>query len=96
MPISEEQVRHLAKLANLDLPAAEVSRYARELEAIVGYVEQLSQVDTRGVEPIANVAGLENVARADEPGGMLDTAKALAIAPQASASAYLVPKVVER
>ena len=96
MPISEEQVRHLAKLANLAFSAAEVTRYAHELEAIVGYVEQLSQVDTRGVEPIANVAGLENVARADELAAMLPTAVALAIAPAASADAYLVPKVVER
>ena len=96
MPISEQQVRHLAKLAHLDLADAEVGRYARELEAIVGYVEQLSQVDPRGVEPIANVAGLDNVARADVPAAMLDTAKALAIAPARNEHAYLVPKVVER
>ncbi|MBN8525829.1 MAG: Asp-tRNA(Asn)/Glu-tRNA(Gln) amidotransferase subunit GatC [Planctomycetes bacterium] len=96
MPISEKQVQHLANLARLDLPAAEIADYARQLEAIVGYVEQLSQVDTTGVEPIANVAGLVNVARADEPTPMLPTAKAMGIAPSHSDVAYLVPKVVER
>jgi aspartyl-tRNA(Asn)/glutamyl-tRNA(Gln) amidotransferase subunit C len=96
MPISEKQVQHLANLARLDLPAAEISAYARQLEAIVGYVEQLSQADTRGVEPIANVAGLVNVARADEPTAMLPTSAAMGIAPSHSDVAYLVPKVVER
>ncbi len=96
MPISEAQVRHLAKLARLDLADAEVARMASELEAIVGYVEQLSTVDTAGVEPIANVAGLADVVRADEAAAMLATSAALAIAPSHSEHAYLVPKVVER
>lgn len=96
MPITAQQVRHLAELARLDLADDEVAAYAAQLEAIVGYVEQLRQADTAGVEPIANVAGLENVLRADEPAAMLPTAAALAIAPAANASAYLVPKVVER
>ena len=96
MPITEQQVRHVAKLALLDLPDSELSATARQLDAIVGYVEQLSQVDTTGVEPIANVAGLVNVLRADQPGAMLPTAAAMAIAPKHSADAYLVPKVVER
>lgn len=96
MPISEQQVRHIANLARIDLDDAEVAGFARQLDAIVGYVEQLREADTTGVEPIANVAGLTNVLRADEPGALLPTTAALAIAPQASDSAYLVPKVVER
>jgi aspartyl-tRNA(Asn)/glutamyl-tRNA(Gln) amidotransferase subunit C len=96
MAISDHEVRHLAKLANLALTDDEVARYARELEAIVGYVEQLSQVDTTGVAPIANIAGLGGVERPDEPAPMLTTAAAMAIAPARTDSAYLVPKVVER
>ncbi|MEK7413833.1 MAG: Asp-tRNA(Asn)/Glu-tRNA(Gln) amidotransferase subunit GatC [Planctomycetota bacterium] len=96
MSISEEQVRYLAKLALLDLGDTEVTKLRGDLEAIVGYVEQLSQVDTTGIEPIANVAGLVNVVRADEPGAMIATKDALAIAPSANDVAYLVPKVVER
>ena len=58
MPISEQEVRHLAHLARLDLSDAEISTQAHDLDAIVGYVAQLAEVDTTGVEPIANVTGL--------------------------------------
>jgi aspartyl-tRNA(Asn)/glutamyl-tRNA(Gln) amidotransferase subunit C len=96
MAIGEKEVRHLAKLAHLALSDDEVRRMAGELEAIVGYVEQLSQVDTAGVEPVANVAGLTDVLREDAPGAMLPTATALALAPARNEVAILVPKVVER
>lgn len=96
MPISEQQVRHLAHLARLDLSDAEIVSQAHDLDAIVGYVAQLAEVDTTGVEPIANVTGLINVARADLPTAMLPTALALGNASSHSDSAFLVPKVVER
>ena len=96
MPISEQSVRHLAHLARLDLSDAEIASHAHDLDAIVGYVAQLAEVDTTGVEPIANVAGLINVARADVPTSMLPTALALGNAFSHSDSAFLVPKVVER
>jgi aspartyl-tRNA(Asn)/glutamyl-tRNA(Gln) amidotransferase subunit C len=94
--ISEQDVRHLGQLAHLALDEAEVARMATELEAIVAYVQQLQEVDTAGVEPIANVAGLVNVTRPDTPGEMLTQAAVLANAPQRNESAILVPKVVER
>jgi len=96
MPISEQQVRHLASLARLDLSDSEIASRAHDLDAIVGYVAQLAEVDTTGVEPIANVAGLVNIARADVPAPMLSTSLALGNAPMKSDSAFLVPKVVER
>ena len=96
MPISEQQVRHLASLARLDLSDSEIASRAHDLEAIVGYVTQLAEVDTTGVEPIANVTGLVNVTRADVPTAMLPTAAALGNAAQKNDSAFLVPKVVER
>ena len=95
MAITEQDVRHLAKLANLGLSDAEVTRMATELEAIVGYVQQLQAVDTAGVDAIANVAGLANVTRPDQPGAMLAQRAALANAPQKDEVAFLVPKVVE-
>ena len=96
MAITDQDVRHLCKLSSLALGDAEVSRMAKELEAIVGYVQQLQGVDTVGVEPIANVAGLENVTRPDVPVRMLDQRDVLANAPQKNEVAILVPKVVER
>jgi aspartyl-tRNA(Asn)/glutamyl-tRNA(Gln) amidotransferase subunit C len=94
--ITETDVRHLAKLANLALSQAEAQRMAVELEAIVGYVQQLQAVDTRGVEPLANVMGLSNVSRPDQPGEMLSQKLTLSNAPQKNEVGFLVPKVVER
>ena len=96
MAITEQDVRHLCKLSSLALSDADVKRMATELEAIVGYVQQLQSVDTTGVEAIANVAGLVNVTRADEPGHMLSNAEVLSNAPARNEVAILVPKAVER
>ncbi len=96
MPISEQEVRHLAQLARLDLSDSEIASRAHDLDAIVGYVAQLTAVDTTGVEPIANVTGLSNVLRQDAPTAMLPTAVALGNAASHSDNAFLVPKVVER
>jgi len=94
--ITDDNVRHLAKLASLHLDDATVHRLRGELESIVGYVEQLSQVDTTGVEPLFNVSGAVNVTRADVPGPLIPTPQVLALAPARNEVAILVPKVVER
>ncbi len=96
MSITADNVRHLAKLANLALPEDELVRMAGELEAIVGYVQQLQDVDTTGVEAIANVSGLATVVRPDVAGEMLTQREILALAPEHNEVAILVPKVVER
>ena len=65
MSLTPAQVRHIAKLARLEISDAEVEKYARELSAILEYVEQLKEVDTKGVEPTAQVTGQTNVLRED-------------------------------
>jgi aspartyl-tRNA(Asn)/glutamyl-tRNA(Gln) amidotransferase subunit C len=94
--ISEADVRKIAKLASLALSDAEVQRMTGELGAIVSYVEQLREVDTTGVEAIAQVTGLVNVARPDQPRAMFTIKEVLANAPKADEIAFLVPKAVER
>ncbi|MFW5829674.1 MAG: Asp-tRNA(Asn)/Glu-tRNA(Gln) amidotransferase subunit GatC [Planctomycetota bacterium] len=96
MAIDLEQTRYVARLARIDLADEELERLTTDLQKIVGYVEQLAEVDTDGVEPIANIAGLEHVVRKDEPGPMLDRKDLLNGAPHANDSAFLVPKAVER
>ncbi|MHC5067843.1 MAG: Asp-tRNA(Asn)/Glu-tRNA(Gln) amidotransferase subunit GatC [Planctomycetota bacterium] len=96
MALSEADVRKIAHLSRLALSDDEIHRATAELDAIVGYVEQLREVNTDGVEPVANVAGLVNVTRVDEPGAMLPPKQVLANAPQANEIAFLVPKAVER
>jgi len=63
--VSEEEVRHIAKLARIELSGEEVNRFAKEISDVLGYVEQLGEVDTEGVEPISQVTGKINVFRDD-------------------------------
>lgn len=63
--LSKDQVRHIAKLARLRLTDAEVKKFSTELTQILQYVDMLSEVDTKGVEPLAQVTGQANVFRDD-------------------------------
>lgn len=63
--LTKEQVRHIAKLARLQLTEAEVEKFTTELSSILGYIEQLSKVDTKGVEATENVTGQTNAFRED-------------------------------
>lgn len=63
--LSEEQVRHIAKLARLRLTEEEVRKYSVELSGIFGYIEILNELKTDDVAPTAQVTGLENVLRED-------------------------------
>lgn len=63
---SAVDIRKLAKLSRLQLTDDEVARFQDELSAILGYVEQLQDVDVAGLEPTSQVTGLVNVVRADE------------------------------
>lgn len=60
-----EDILKLAQLSRLGLTDAEVDEFTEELTAILGYVEQLSDVDVNGLEPTSQVTGLTNVTRAD-------------------------------
>lgn len=64
--LSEDQVRHVAKLANLPVSDAEIEKYTEQLSAVLGYVEQLEKVDTKDVEPTFNVSRQSNVYHNDE------------------------------
>jgi len=66
MALSKKDVEHIALLARLGLTEAEKEKFAQQLSSILEYVEQLKEVNTDGVEPTAQVTGLENVMRADE------------------------------
>ena len=61
MNLSKQEVKHIALLARLGLTAKEIEKFAGQLSSILGYVEQLKEVDTEGVLPTAQVTGLENV-----------------------------------
>lgn len=60
------QIEHIAKLSRLKLTDEEKKLYSEQLSSVLDYVEQLSLVDTKDVEPTANITGLKNVLREDE------------------------------
>src|SRR5262249_32256451 len=80
--LSAEEVRWIAHLARLELTEAELTTLTGQLSAIVGYVAQLGEVDTEGVEPLAHALPVQNVFREDDPAPSLGVDEALANAPQ--------------
>lgn len=65
--ITKADVEHIAKLARIEVKEEDKEKLAQELGAILDYVAKLNEVDTEGVEPTAQVTGLENVFRPDQP-----------------------------
>ncbi len=64
--LTPEDVLKLARLARLQLTEDELNKYSQELSAILQYVEQLGEVETKGLEPTSQVTGLTDVTREDE------------------------------
>ena len=95
MPVSTEQVRHIAKLARIAMSDAEIERLAPELNNILGWVEQLGEVNTDGVEPLTAVIDQKLRLRDDAvtDGNIRD--EILANAPDAQHGFFAVPKVIE-
>ena len=95
MPVSTEQVRHIAKLARIAMSDAEIERLAPELNNILGWVEQLGEVNTDGDEPLTAVIDQKLRLRDDKvtEGNIRD--EILANAPEAQHGFFAVPKVIE-
>ena len=94
MPLSREQVEQIASLARLKLSPKEIEKFTSELTLILGYVEQLAEVDTEGVELKDQFITAENVFRKDKSRKSLSRDEALANAPEKDEEFFKVPKVI--
>lgn len=94
MALSEDEVRHVAMLARLAVTDDEVEQLAPELNAILGYAEQVGEVAAEDVEPLVHPYPLQNVLREDEPGPVIDREELLAQAPEAEDDRFVVPRIV--
>lgn len=93
--ITTDDVRHLAQLSNLGLSDSEISDLQADLANILGYVDQLSELDTEGIEPTYQVTGLENVWRDDEVDSRAPQRdELLALAPDRTGDSIKVPQVL--
>lgn len=95
MSIDNVQVRHIAKLARIAMSDAEIEALVPELNNILGWIEQLGEVDTTGVEPLAAVIPASLPFRADVVNDGECRDAILANAPAAEHGFFAVPRVVE-
>jgi aspartyl-tRNA(Asn)/glutamyl-tRNA(Gln) amidotransferase subunit C len=102
--VSIEDVRRVAELANLELTAEEEPRMRRDLNAILGHIAQLNELDTSGVPAMAQVGEMLGGVVDSEGGSLrtdvvrpsLDRAAVMAAAPESDGRFFKVPKVIER
>ena len=94
MSLSHDEVRHVARLARLDLTDDEVERLSGELSAILAYAEQVGEAAADDVAPMTHPYPLRNVFRADTAGEPLDRDELLAAAPRREQDRFAVPRIV--
>ena len=92
--IRPEEVREIATLSRLHLTDAEVTNLTQDLDSILGYVAQLSELDTTNVEPMTHAVPFDCPLRADEVRPSLPLEEALANAPRREANFFQVPRMV--
>jgi len=93
--ITEEEVRHVARLARLALSEEEVKKFQRQLEKILEYVAKLRELNLEGVEPTTHVIPVVNRLREDQGKESLSKEEALSNAPNTEEGHFRVPKVIE-
>ena len=104
LEVTPEEVLHVAGLANLELTAEELPRMAHDLNAILGYIAQMNELDTADVPPMAQVSEVLGAApfahgealRADTVRPSVDRAAVMREAPETDGRFFKVPKVIER
>lgn len=95
MSVDLATVKRVAHLARISVPEADLPRLQGELNAILGFVEQLNEVDVDGVEPMTSVTPMAMTQRADivDDGEIAD--RIVANAPASEDNYFMVPKVIE-
>jgi len=95
MPLSLEEVEHIATLARLELSAEEKTRYRQQLSAILDYFRKLQELDTTDIAPTSNVLSGGSPMRADESRPGLSRETLLENAPEAEQGQFKIPPVFE-
>ena len=95
MPLTREEVLHIATLCRIGMSEEELETFAHQLSEILEMFQTLGELDTEGIPPTGHAASLETVLRDDEPGASLSTADALANAPERVGDRFRVKVVLE-
>jgi aspartyl-tRNA(Asn)/glutamyl-tRNA(Gln) amidotransferase subunit C len=95
MSISLDEVRHVAKLARLQLEETELLSLQGELNALLGHFADIRDVDVSGIEPTSHVVAVQNVWAEDLPGVCLPREVVLRNAAVSRAGLFVVPQIIE-
>lgn len=95
MSITLDEVRHVARLARLQLDESEILSFQGELNALLGHFADIQAIDTSGIEPASHAVAVQNVWSEDVIGTTLTRDKALRNAAVSRASLFVVPVIIE-
>lgn len=95
MSISLDEVRHVARLARLELEDAEMLSLQGELNALLGHFADIQAIDSSGIEPTSHAVALRNVWAEDVPGMTLPRERALRNSALQRAGLFVVPVIIE-
>ncbi|HZH97671.1 MAG TPA: Asp-tRNA(Asn)/Glu-tRNA(Gln) amidotransferase subunit GatC [Fimbriimonadaceae bacterium] len=95
MSISLDEVRHVARLARLQLDEAEVFALQGELNALIGHFADIQGMDVSGIEPQSHAVAVQNVWSEDAARAALSREEALRNAPVSKAGLFVVPTIIE-
>lgn len=95
MSLDRSDVERIAHLARLQMNESEVPAYTETLSNILGLIDEMQQIDTSGVEPLAHPLDAVQRLRADEITEVNQREKLQAVAPATENGLFLVPKVIE-
>ncbi len=94
LPLSEDEVRHVAKLSRLELDDDEIRRFTHQLADILNYIAKLDELNVDNIEPMAHPCDVTNVQREDRTHAGMSVEQVLANAPEKSPPFFKVPKVL--
>ncbi len=95
MKISQKDVEHVARLARLTLEPEDLKVMTEQMDAILGYVDKLNELDTKDIEPMAHAVPMSNAFREDNISPAIGIERALQNSPASGENCFKVPKVIE-
>lgn len=96
MSVNNKQVEQIAKLARLKFDENEIENLTNDMNKILGYMDQLNELDTENIEPLSHPLDLSNVMREDELIPSITREDAFKNAPSANEEFFKVPKVINK
>lgn len=91
--IDEKEIRHIAKLAELEFDQTQIEKFTSQIDRILGHVATISKADTKKVKPTSHALNITNVLRDDDPRESMSQDEVLSNAPEIKNDGFGVPKI---